>query len=266
MYLTLALFLIIAAIFFHELGHALAMRRYDVRIAELGIGLPFAPRIVIRNNWTKHLLGPGARMSFSPWILGAYVKEVDEGYENILTYREASHIYGAGIIANIAFGFVLLGGYELIISSERNWSGKPFWLGLFSFLAAHFVLKFGKEIAAWILPLISIALTAYIAVWITGTPTKEVVGALGGPASIVSVTSEVATNLKSALWIGGIVSLSLAGVNVLPFTPFDGGHTWREILLRFAPSLVGPFQVIGLCAALLLIGTALMNDVLLLFR
>jgi regulator of sigma E protease len=114
---------------------------------------------------------------------------------------------------------------------------------------------------------------------VTGIVTREIVKSIGrlaggegredvaSPIGITRVSSDaVEEGLESYLWVLGVISLSLALLNLLPLLPLDGGH----ILFALVEGARGRFvrreiyervSVVGLAIVLLLFFVGLSNDI-----
>ncbi len=114
---------------------------------------------------------------------------------------------------------------------------------------------------------------------VTGLASKEIVLSIGrlaggegrkdvaSPIGITRVSSDaVEEGIESYLWVLGLISLSLALLNLLPLLPLDGGH----ILFTLIEGARGKFvrrevyervSVIGLAIVLLLFFVGLSNDI-----
>jgi len=114
---------------------------------------------------------------------------------------------------------------------------------------------------------------------VTGIVTKEIVLALGrlvtgegrenvsSPIGITRASSDaVERGAENYLWVLGLISLSLALLNLLPLLPLDGGH----ILFSLIEGARGRFlkrevyervSVVGLAVVLLLFFVGLSNDI-----
>jgi regulator of sigma E protease len=114
---------------------------------------------------------------------------------------------------------------------------------------------------------------------VTGIVSKEIIFSLGrlftgegrdevsSPIGITRVSSEAAEEgWESYLWVLGLISLSLALLNLLPLLPLDGGH----ILFTLIEGARGRFvqrevyervSVVGLAVVLLLFFVGLSNDI-----
>ncbi len=114
---------------------------------------------------------------------------------------------------------------------------------------------------------------------VTGIVTKEIVLSLGrlvtgegrenvsSPIGITQASSDaVERGIENYLWVLGLISLSLALLNLLPLLPLDGGH----ILFALIEGARGRFlkreiyervSVVGLAVVLLLFFVGLTNDI-----
>lgn len=114
---------------------------------------------------------------------------------------------------------------------------------------------------------------------VTGLAGREIVFSIGrlaggegrndvaSPIGITRVSSDaVQEGLESYLWVLGLISLSLALLNLLPLLPLDGGH----ILFALVEGARGKFvrrevyervSVVGLAIVLLLFFVGLSNDI-----
>jgi regulator of sigma E protease len=117
------------------------------------------------------------------------------------------------------------------------------------------------------------------AVEVTGIVSKEIVKSLGrlvtgegrdevsSPIGITRASSDaVERGADSYLWVLGVISLSLALLNLLPLLPLDGGH----ILFTLIEGARGRFlrreiyervSMVGLAVVLLLFFVGLSNDI-----
>jgi regulator of sigma E protease len=114
---------------------------------------------------------------------------------------------------------------------------------------------------------------------VTGIVSKEIVKSLGrlvtgegrdevsSPIGITRASSDaVERGADSYLWVLGLISLSLALLNLLPLLPLDGGH----ILFTLIEGARGRFlrreiyervSMVGLALVLLLFFVGLSNDI-----
>jgi regulator of sigma E protease len=133
-----------------------------------------------------------------------------------------------------------------------------------------FVLK-GKGLAAPAAVKESVRLTAFVS--------RDIVTSLGNivhrqgredissPVGIVQGSSvAVSQGLQSYLWVLGLISLSLALLNLLPLLPLDGGHIFFSLLeavrgRAVAREVYERVSAIGIALVLLLFFIGLSNDV-----
>jgi regulator of sigma E protease len=114
---------------------------------------------------------------------------------------------------------------------------------------------------------------------VTGLVTKEIVASLGrlvtgegrediaSPVGIVQGSSEAAKQgADSYLWVLGLISLSIALLNLLPLLPLDGGHIAFALVEGVRGRAVGReiyerVSVVGIALVLLLFFIGLSNDI-----
>ena len=124
-----------------------------------------------------------------------------------------------------------------------------------------------------------VAESSWEAVRTTGLVTREIGASLGrlatgegrkeisSPVGIVQVSSQQADRgLSSYLWVLGLISLSLALLNLLPLLPLDGGHILFSIIegirgKAVAREVYERASALGLAVVLLLFFIGLSNDI-----
>lgn len=99
--LTISLFFL--SISFHELGHALAMRKYNIKLDRMSI-LGFGP-VLFSFKWRKVFGETPLEIRTIP--LGAFVTPSSNFSLYRLTYKQYSHIMFAGCSMNFLFAVVL---------------------------------------------------------------------------------------------------------------------------------------------------------------
>ncbi|HXG76486.1 MAG TPA: M50 family metallopeptidase [Gaiellaceae bacterium] len=120
---------------------------------------------------------------------------------------------------------------------------------------------------------------AWRAVEVTGIVSREIVFSLGrlaggegredvaSPIGITRVSSDaVEEGVESYLWVLGVISLSLALLNLLPLLPLDGGHILFTLIEGARGRLVRRevyerVSVVGIALVLLLFVIGLSNDI-----
>jgi regulator of sigma E protease len=114
---------------------------------------------------------------------------------------------------------------------------------------------------------------------VTGAVSKDIVGSLGkivtgsgrkdisSPVGIVQGSSDAAKQgTDSFLWVLGLISLSIALLNLLPFLPLDGGHIAFAIVegvrgRAVAREVYERVSIVGIGLVLLLFLIGLTNDI-----
>jgi regulator of sigma E protease len=127
-------------------------------------------------------------------------------------------------------------------------------------------------------PRLSVPQATWESVKLTGVITKEIGASLSrlvrgnrkevsSPVGIVEGSSEaLAQGLQTYLWVLGLLSLSLALLNLLPFLPLDGGHIVFSLIEGIRGRAVGRevyerASAIGIALVLLLFFIGLSNDI-----
>jgi len=127
-------------------------------------------------------------------------------------------------------------------------------------------------------PKLSVPKAAWESVKLTGVITKEIGASLSrlvrgnrkevsSPVGIVEGSSEaLAQGAQTYLWVLGLLSLSLALLNLLPFLPLDGGHIVFSLIEGIRGRAVGRevyerASAIGIAVVLLLFFIGLSNDI-----
>ena len=121
--------------------------------------------------------------------------------------------------------------------------------------------------------------SAWQAIRVTGIVTKAIGGSVGrlvtgdgreeisSPVGIVQGSSQaVERGAESYLWVLGLISLSLALLNLLPLLPLDGGHIAFSLLegirgKAVAREVYERVSVVGIAIVLLLFFIGLSNDI-----
>jgi regulator of sigma E protease len=126
---------------------------------------------------------------------------------------------------------------------------------------------------------LGVAESGWEAIRTTGLVTREIGASLGrlatgegrkeisSPVGIVRVSSEqVDRGASSYLWVLGLISLSLALLNLLPLLPLDGGHIMFSVIegirgKAVAREVYERASALGLAVVLLLFFIGLSNDI-----
>lgn len=210
-----AVVLVYASVVAHETAHALAMRRMDIRMVEIGLGLRFWPRLTLPATSRRPFT-----LSLSPWLITAYVQMHPDDEDRIsrLTYRDAAWISGAGIIVNLVLGIASLAVAGLaqgqwLLAAVCGFMATLLWLGRRGFVA-------------YIVPALALPMTGLF-VWIFVDMYSQT-----APQVVGNLTDVLPNSPISALTAAAVVSLVLGLGNLLPFAPLDGGRIVIDILHR----------------------------------
>lgn len=242
---TVAVALLLVAVIVHEAAHALVLRRLGFPIAEAGLGLPFAPRIVLLPSRLVPF-----RLSLSLWLVGAYVMPDPDREEEItnLPYRDMAWFSGAGVIANLLLGGAML---TLIEAMAGNWM----WAAV-SAIGSVALWLARRSVATYALPvlgLLALGMMGY------GLATS-----IGEPIGMVGLATVMAVpTAHAALVLGCLLSFSLGVLNMIPIYPLDGGRIADALISRWLSARAAArFQNGTSIAWLCLMVYAVMSDIL----
>lgn len=255
-----ALSLLFLAVLVHEIGHAIAMIKTGVGVRELGIGLPYGPRLAC-NFTARNAPNETFTLSIYPLLIGAFVRPMHEKRILELSYKDKAFIYGAGIIANILFMCVCMILLR-IWWPEINFRLFPEWIMLWMPIVTFgLVCWYARAVSAYIFPIISIAVMYWlVSTLLTLTPTQLVDNA-GGIILAGQIAQSFSNTIPSAIYFGGVISFALGATNILPIYPLDGGLTTSTLVEKFAPRLRDFFNRIGFGLFLVLIFYSVGGDV-----
>ena len=213
MKIAAVLLMLSLAIMVHESGHYAAMKANDVRVVEVGLG--FGPAL-----WSCQL-PDGSKFKLGLILLGGYVEPVAEGPGSL---RQAPvlarvEVTLAGMLMN-----VIAAALALIILGYVARPGKG---------AAGLVQKYGGWLPGWLAPL-AVGLIAPVAIWLVTPPLivwklctegRKFFASMAGPVGIFSLGRQQFGSLSAAAGFWAIINVGLAGCNLIPLMPFDGGQT-----------------------------------------
>ncbi|MBI2120533.1 MAG: site-2 protease family protein [Parcubacteria group bacterium] len=281
MWITIFILLVYLSLIGHEMGHLVSMQKRGVKILEFSIGVPrLGPRISYVPKTGRYA---GIRFSFYVFtcLLGGFVEEGEEFHR--LSYRDRALIACAGPFVNIQFGCVLLLLSFLLFPphfydfyhSEWAWGATRWAVFLWHFvwsqpyvwipLVAMPVCWFGRRfVSAYLAPIFGVLLLIWVYQTITAIGVMNYIASLQGPVGVSIGLSGEATNLASAMWLSGIVSISLGALNLLPIPPMDGGLLVLPAVERISPRLAQAYKIAGLSLIVFLLSAAVAQDVILL--
>jgi membrane-associated protease RseP (regulator of RpoE activity) len=224
MFAATAIALTILSLMFHEAGHAIAMMRRGVEIEEAGLGWPLGKRLKITLR-PRFLPFP---VVITPLLIGAYVRPSKKGQERIeeLSYKDQAVISGAGIIANVLFGamLVIIAGLVAFFNPAADMLRVLTVIGVSAAVGAVFWQ--GRRWISYVMPVLGVASLALIVVALARS-----LDSVGGPIAVYQ-TAESAKGAVDALLTAAALSVGFALINMLPFSPLDGARTVSALLVR----------------------------------
>lgn len=245
MWTVFAVIMFVVMVVLHELGHAFALRRSGIPICEAGLGLAYAPRLVLKPTKRR----PFA-LSLSPWLVAAYVVP-DPAYRQqmeAMSYRDKTWHHGAGIVVNLV---IATGLATLVFVLEGHW-----WRALIAAAATTALWLARRVFTAYAVPALAVPTAAYLGVM--------VVDSIGEPAGYVELASILTVGSGIAmLQVSAVLSFALAVLNMAPIFPVDGGRICREIVQRWAgPRGVRIFETAGFAVVVGLVAYSLLSDLI----
>lgn len=258
MYIFIVILILAWVVFFHELGHAFAMRSRGIPIAEISIGIPFpgTPSFVLKRVF------PGAKFRISPLLLAAYVKPQSgsEAYIDGLSHKDSALINGAGIMANFFFALFLIAVYKFsVFTAQTSLSGTSLFYAIIISIAAALWI-FRQFFCQYILPALG-----PLVILLVGYSLLSAGGKIVGPVGIVQEAAGVKGVWEHVINAANI-SLGLGLINCLPLFPMDGGRLVSAILKDY--DLLGiekTFRSWGSIIFIVFIVSVILNDILRLF-
>lgn len=244
---------LIIALILHEAGHAVAMTRRGVEIKAVGLGLPFSKklRLTLRSRFLPY------PFVITPFLLGAYVQPTEKGMEQLkqLSYKDQAVCYTAGIIVNIVSGALVLGVVAMMyqVTGYDEW-GRAGWIAVIAGVTALVFVVFRRAVSQ-ILPLLSVTVLVLLVYLLVGS-----LNSVGGPVAVVEMVTS-GSDIRESLWVGGIMSLNLAFLNMLPIVPLDGGRVISSYLdTRGKKRVSVAFQGSTALVALVLFSFVIVSD------
>ncbi|MCC3864669.1 RIP metalloprotease RseP [Terrisporobacter petrolearius] len=120
---------------------------------------------------------------------------------------------------------------------------------------------------------ITIQMINFLKQMITGTVPGGFTNSVAGPVGVISIVSGAAkTGIMNLLYLGSIISLNLAIINLVPFPALDGGRLlllfieWIRGGKKINPDKEAMINMIGFCALMAFMVFITYNDVTKLFK
>lgn len=241
--ILITILLLSVIIVIHEYGHYFVMRRNGIQVVEFTIG--FGPTLFSRR------LKSGTEFKLKPILLGGYAMPVKDGPHSM----EAANrwvkfkVYMAGMFFNTLAAFVTItiigyatGRVPALFLPYLTWA--PTWLIP---LLAGIIGSFGLWLG-----------TPALIVWMLCTMGGDTfMQGAAGPVGIVAMGNQIVSHagaaaapalsviiLKLATFFYAI-NIGVAGCNLLPFFPLDGGHCFALLLDKLGGKKYGPKLVSG---------------------
>jgi len=263
MYYSLALFLILVTVLFHELGHLIAMRMSGIWVSELGIGLPFGPSLGM--TWKSKVDQKKTfRISIYPLLLGAFVRS--EESEMRKSYKTNAFVCGAGIIGNlvyIALSIALIGALlpdDKVITTAFG-TITPLRMIVCGLAGALGLVVLAKPITRYLFPPLSLVIFGLVIMAFYKITGQQFVENSGGMIVLGQMAGQYTKNLIDVLFFGMLVSYLLALTNLIPLYPLDGGQTIKYLVDKYTPRASKVFDKTGLYCVITLTVIALLGDV-----
>jgi len=261
MYFIAGLIFFFLCIVVHELGHAMAMRQYNIPIESIAFGIKL-PKIPSLATWKSKKYFPGARIEINHIPLFAYVMPKWQALEKMenLPYNQAAIVFGTGVLNNIFFFLIMTMASTLtddISQGALDWGLQLIILCLIALLWI-----FRRFFCKYLIPFFGIIMLVLIAFLIYKDPS----GSVGGPITIGKIIAEKSISLSSLFQITAIISLSVAIFNMLPISPLDGGKIISARLRTISNKLNTYYEYTGYVLTAVLVGLALGNDLIMVIK
>ncbi|MFC1638686.1 site-2 protease family protein [Patescibacteria group bacterium] len=226
-------FLVFAfVIFVHELGHFIVMRRNGVRVHEFSIG--FGPRLASFEG------RDGVTYSWRLIPLGGFVRPEGEGPEGMgeaapwarIKIALAGPMMNCAVASVCAVAVLYAGGEQspVMQSPVVSWipyAIRPIVVGV----TASFLLSFATPLL--VAYLAATNFTTFFTGMVGPIGIFQMGGSMGGgslPADAAEPTALMA--FVSAMLFMWLLNVGIAGFNLMPMFPLDGGHVVTAILER----------------------------------
>ncbi|MEY4744392.1 MAG: metalloprotease RseP [Candidatus Parcubacteria bacterium] len=258
--LLLSILVIALVVLVHEYGHYVLMRRNGVQVVEFTIG--FGPTLFERK------LKSGTMFRIKPILLGGYTRPVAEGDGTVDSKSAWARfkIYMAGMFFNATAAFVV---YAVLTYATHR--------------APVFVVNIAHMTHAppALMPLVCALIMSYglwlatpaVLVWMVAQGMQQFFGGMAGPigimgmgGSVVAASPTAGMLLVNALSFFAMLNIGLAGFNLLPVYPLDGGRVFDILLEKVfgkrSQNVIRIYRTVSTVSLLAFIALIILSDVL----
>jgi len=233
------------------------MKKRGIIVPEAGLGFK-----IFNLPYLKIRVSPEFTFCIHPFLLGAYVRPANGEDINRLPYSAKTHIYGAGVIANLIMGAILLGLYVILAMIEKDTITSRAVIILAVSVGSSLLLWIGSRIfCSYIFPFLGFLILGQLAWSVMKTGLGE---SVMGPIGIIQSGLNISTFPEAVFW-GANISIGLALINLLPIVPLDGGHIFLAVMEKIfgnKGAIRAIVTTVGIIAFSLLIMAVMYSDIL----